>query len=93
MAAMETYPLNAGDPLDELVGRVRGGHQPILLSRSGEPVAAVVTIGEFREYERLRDEADLALARSIVEDPDTVWISHEEAMVILDADEQKEAAG
>ncbi|MCW2874807.1 type II toxin-antitoxin system prevent-host-death family antitoxin [Actinacidiphila oryziradicis] len=88
-----SYALNAGDPLDDLVSRVRGGHQPILLSRSGEPVAAVVTIGEFREYERWRDEADLAPARSVFEDPDTGWISHEEAMVILDADEQKEAAG
>jgi hypothetical protein len=29
----------------------------------------------------------------LLEDPDTGWISHEEAMVILDADEQKEAAG
>jgi antitoxin (DNA-binding transcriptional repressor) of toxin-antitoxin stability system len=40
-----SYALNAGDPLDDLVSRVRGGHQPILLGRSGEPVAAVVTIG------------------------------------------------
>jgi prevent-host-death family protein len=66
-----SYALNAGDPLDDLVSRVRGGHQPILLSWSGEPVAAVVTIGEFCEYERLRDEADLALARSVFEDPGT----------------------
>ncbi|MFH8785927.1 type II toxin-antitoxin system Phd/YefM family antitoxin [Streptomyces roseoverticillatus] len=85
---MDTYSLvDARNQLGQLVGRVRHGHEHILISEYGKPAAALIPIEELEELQRLRDEADLALARSVAEDPDARWIPHDEVMAILEADE------
>ncbi|MEV5381170.1 type II toxin-antitoxin system Phd/YefM family antitoxin [Streptomyces nondiastaticus] len=85
---MDTYSLvEARNQLGQLVGRVRHGHEHILISEYGKPAAALIPIEELEELQRLRDEADLALARSVREDPGARWISQDEVLAVLEADE------
>ncbi|TKA00468.1 type II toxin-antitoxin system Phd/YefM family antitoxin [Actinacidiphila oryziradicis] len=93
MTVMETYRLaEAREHLDELYGRVRNSHEHIAIAESGEAEIALIPIGEFREYERLRDEADLAAAKAVFDDPGGEWIPHDEFMAQLEA-EDRAAAG
>ncbi|MBC2875298.1 MULTISPECIES: type II toxin-antitoxin system Phd/YefM family antitoxin [Streptomyces] len=88
---METYPLvEARNQLGQLVGRVRHGHEHIVITEYGKPAAALIPIGELEEYERLRDEADLARAKAVAEDPGSRWIPHDQVEALLAADEAAE---
>jgi PHD/YefM family antitoxin component YafN of YafNO toxin-antitoxin module len=84
---METYRLaEAREHLDELYGRVRNSHEHIAIAESGEAEIALIPIGELREYERLRDEADIALVREAVANPGGPPMTHEEFMAELAAE-------
>ncbi|WP_160330278.1 type II toxin-antitoxin system Phd/YefM family antitoxin [Streptomyces roseifaciens] len=85
---MDTYSLvEARNQLGQLVGRVRHGHEHIIITEYGKPAAAVVPIEVLDELQRLRDEADLALAQSVREAPDARWIPQDEVLAVLEADE------
>ncbi|MGK5734075.1 type II toxin-antitoxin system Phd/YefM family antitoxin [Streptomyces sp. URMC 124] len=85
---MDTYSLvEARNQLGQLVGRVRHGREPILISEYGKPAAVLMPIEELEELQRLRDEADLALAQSIREDPEARWVPQDEVLAVIEADE------
>ncbi|MEU4270920.1 type II toxin-antitoxin system Phd/YefM family antitoxin [Streptomyces sp. NPDC026092] len=87
---MDTYPLvEARNQLGQLVGRVRHGHEHILISEYGKPAAALVPIEELAELQRLRDEADIAEAARREADPGGVPLSHEEFMAQLEAEDRE----
>ncbi|MEU7105500.1 type II toxin-antitoxin system Phd/YefM family antitoxin [Streptomyces stramineus] len=55
---MDTYPLvEARNQLGQLVGRVRHGHEQILISEYGKPAAALIPVGHLEELLRLREAA------------------------------------
>ncbi|MFE5873373.1 type II toxin-antitoxin system Phd/YefM family antitoxin [Streptomyces roseifaciens] len=55
---MDTYSLvEARNQLGQLVGRVRHGHEHIIITEYGKPAAAVIPIEELEELQRFRDEA------------------------------------
>ncbi|QLE73656.1 type II toxin-antitoxin system Phd/YefM family antitoxin [Streptomyces rectiverticillatus] len=85
---MDTYSLvEARNQLGQLVGRVRHGREHILISEYGKPAAVLMPIEELEELQRFRDEADLALAQSIREDPESRWIPQDEVLAVIEADE------
>ncbi|WP_329401387.1 type II toxin-antitoxin system Phd/YefM family antitoxin [Streptomyces melanogenes] len=87
---METYPLvEARNQLGQLVGRVRHGGEHILISEYGKPAAALVPIEELEELERLRDEADLALARARDAAPSGPSMTHDEFMAQLETEDRQ----
>ncbi|MEV0217959.1 type II toxin-antitoxin system prevent-host-death family antitoxin [Streptomyces sp. NPDC050704] len=87
---METYPLvEARNQLGQLVGRVRHGGEHILISEYGKPAAALVPIEELEELERLRDEADIALARAREAAPATQSMAHDEFMAQLETEDRQ----
>jgi prevent-host-death family protein len=71
-----------------LVGRVRHGHEHILISEYGKPAAALIPIEELEELERLRDAADLAEAQARMADPGGPWVPHSEVEALLEADDR-----
>ncbi|MEV7868011.1 type II toxin-antitoxin system Phd/YefM family antitoxin [Streptomyces sp. NPDC088124] len=90
---MDTYPLvEARNQLGQLVGRVRHGHEQILISEYGRPAAALVPIEELEELRRLRDEADIAEAEARRAAPTGPTITHDEFMAQLDAEDARAAA-
>ncbi|MER7954106.1 type II toxin-antitoxin system Phd/YefM family antitoxin [Streptomyces sp. NPDC096030] len=87
---MDTYPLvEARNQLGQLVGRVRHGHEHILISEYGKPAAALVPIEELAELQRLRDEADIAEAQRREADPGGARLGHEEFMAQLEAEDRE----
>jgi prevent-host-death family protein len=89
---MKTYPLvEARNQLGQLVGRVRHGHEQILISEYGRPAAALVPIEEIEELQRLRDEADLAEARRREASPGGAPLGHDEFMAQLEAEDRETA--
>ncbi|MGK5639044.1 type II toxin-antitoxin system Phd/YefM family antitoxin [Streptomyces sp. URMC 126] len=90
---MESYPLvEARNRLGQLVGRVRHGHghEHIVITEYGKPAAVLVPVGVMEELRRLRDEADLASAKAVAEDPASRWIPFDEVETLLAADEAAE---
>ncbi|MER5784776.1 type II toxin-antitoxin system Phd/YefM family antitoxin [Streptomyces mobaraensis] len=88
---MDKYPLvEARNQLGQLVGRVRHGHERIVITEYGKPAAVIMPIEEMEELQRFRDEADLALARSIREDPNATWIPFDEAVAMIEAEDVTE---
>lgn len=91
--AMETYPLvEARNQLGQLVGRVRHGHEHILITEYGKPAAALIPISELEELQRLRDEADIAEVRARETTPSGPPMAHDEFMAQLEAEDRREAA-
>ncbi len=88
---METVSLvEARNHLGQLVGRVRHGHEHILISEYGKPAAALVPVEELEELRRLRDEADIAEARLREADRRGTPLSHDAFMAQLE-DEDRQA--
>jgi prevent-host-death family protein len=86
---MANYPLaQAQSRFGELVSRARHGHEQVLLTEHGTPVAAIVSVAELAELQRSQDAADLATCRAI-KAGSAAGVRHEEFMAMLDA----EAAG
>jgi prevent-host-death family protein len=61
--------VEARNRLGLLVGRVRHGHEHILISEYGKPAAALIPIAGLEELQRLRDETDVAEIRARRETP------------------------
>ncbi|MGW0411201.1 type II toxin-antitoxin system Phd/YefM family antitoxin [Streptomyces collinus] len=90
---MRTYPLaEARNQLGKLVGRVRHGQEHILITEYGRPAAALIPVSELEELQRLRDEADIAEARSREAAPPGPPMAHDEFMTRLDEEHNREAA-
>lgn len=78
---MDTYALvEARNQLGQLVGRVRHGHEHILITEYGKPAAALIPVGELEELQRLRDEADIAEIRARRQNSGGATLTHEEFM-------------
>ncbi|MCF3103773.1 type II toxin-antitoxin system Phd/YefM family antitoxin [Streptomyces roseoverticillatus] len=89
---MDTCTLaEARDLLGPLVNSVRLGGGPIAITENGKPVVVLISVEELEVLQRARDEADLALARSIAEDPEARWVPHAEAEAVLEADAAADA--
>ncbi|MFF0446476.1 type II toxin-antitoxin system Phd/YefM family antitoxin [Streptomyces sp. NPDC004609] len=87
---METYALvEARNQLGQLVGRVRHGHEQILISEYGKPAAALVPVEELEELERLRDEADVAEARRREAERSEPPVGHDAFMAQLEAEDRQ----
>jgi prevent-host-death family protein len=83
----ETLPVGqARSALGQLVHRVRHGHETIVISDHGTPVAALIPVDELAELRRLRDEADIAEAdvRRAAGGP---VVTHEAFMAELEAED------
>lgn len=88
----ETYPLvQARNELGQLVSRVRHGRAHIVISEYGRPAAALVPVDELEELRRLRDEADIAEARSRSAAGGETR-THEAFMAELEAEDRRAAA-
>ncbi|NBM17826.1 type II toxin-antitoxin system prevent-host-death family antitoxin [Streptomyces sp. GC420] len=89
----ETVPLVAArNQLGQLVGRVRHGHEQILISEYGEPAAALIPIEDLNELRRLRDEADIAAARTRESTAMGAPMPHDEFMAQLETEDHQAAA-
>jgi prevent-host-death family protein len=89
----EMYPLvEARNQLGQLVGRVRHGHEHIVISEYGKPAAALVPVDELEELRRLRDEADIAEAARREAAPTGEAMTHEAFMAELEAEDSQAAA-
>jgi prevent-host-death family protein len=89
----EMYPLvEARNQLGQLVGRVRHGHEHIVISEYGKPAAALIPIDELEELRRLRDEADIAEAARREAAPTAEAMTHEAFMAELEAEDSQAAA-
>ncbi|MFE3555624.1 type II toxin-antitoxin system Phd/YefM family antitoxin [Streptomyces sp. NPDC059193] len=89
---METVSLvEARNHLGQLVGRVRHGHELILISEYGKPAAALVPIEELEELRRLRDEADVAEARRREADRSESPVGHDAFMAQLEHEDRQAA--
>lgn len=83
----ETLPLGqARSELGQLADRVRHGHETIVISDHGAPVAALIPVGGLAELRRLRDEADIAAADSRKAAGGPV-VTHEAFMAELEAED------
>ncbi|MFD4502170.1 type II toxin-antitoxin system Phd/YefM family antitoxin [Streptomyces sp. NPDC058457] len=90
---METYPLvEARNQLGQLVGRVRHGQEHILITEYGKPAAALIPISELEELQRLRDEADIAEARTREAAQSGPAMAHDEFMAQLEEEDRREIA-
>ncbi|QXE36490.1 type II toxin-antitoxin system prevent-host-death family antitoxin [Streptomyces sp. GMY02] len=90
---METYPLvEARNQLGQLVGRVRHGHEHIVISEYGRPAAALIPIEELEELRRLRDAADIAEAAAREAAPSGPPMAHDDFMAELEAEDLRAAA-
>ncbi|MEV6655241.1 type II toxin-antitoxin system prevent-host-death family antitoxin [Streptomyces sp. NPDC051219] len=89
----ETVPLVAArNQLGQLVGRVRHGHEQIVISEYGEPAAALIPVEELEELRRLRDEADIADARARDASETGEPMTHEDFMAQLEGEDRRAAA-
>jgi prevent-host-death family protein len=60
---------DARDEFADLVNRAAYGHERVLVSRRGRPVAAIVPIEDVDLLERLEDKIDLQAVREALADP------------------------
>ncbi|MEV8391504.1 MULTISPECIES: type II toxin-antitoxin system Phd/YefM family antitoxin [unclassified Streptomyces] len=89
---METYPLvEARNQLGQLIGRVRYGHEEIVITEYGRPAAALVSIEELEELRRIRDEVDIAELEARKAEPG-VTMTHDEFMAQLEAEDAQALA-
>ena len=66
--------LAATIPLPADIGQVETGHGRVLLTRAGEPVAALVSVTDLQRLDELDAREDMALSR-IAEDAMAQWES------------------
>ena len=60
----------ARESFAELVNRAAYGHERVLVSRRGRPIAAIVSIEDVEFIERLEDALDRQTALEALADPD-----------------------
>lgn len=60
----------AREDFAELVNRAAYGHERVLVSRHGRPVAAIVSVEDVEFLERMEDEFDLKAALEALADPE-----------------------
>jgi prevent-host-death family protein len=59
----------ARDTFAELVNRAAYGHERVLVSRRGRPIAAIVPIDDVELLERIEDQLDREAALAALADP------------------------
>jgi prevent-host-death family protein len=67
-----------------VVSRAEYAKERIVIERRGKPVAAVVPIEDLAALEKLEDRLDTQEAERILADPNTRWLTLEEAEAELD---------
>ncbi|MBM3477009.1 MAG: type II toxin-antitoxin system Phd/YefM family antitoxin [Armatimonadetes bacterium] len=67
-----------------VVSRAEYAKERIVIERRGKPVAAVVPIEDLAALGKLEDQLDIAEAERILADPNSVWLTLEEAEAELD---------
>src|SRR6266550_2703157 len=83
----ETYPLaQAQSRLHDLVSRAQDGHEPVMLTEHGTPVAAIVAVADLAELQHAHDAADLALCQA-VKASSGPGVRHEQFMAMLEAED------
>jgi len=60
---------DAGKNLSDIIKRVAFDHEPVILTMSGEPTAAIVSLEDFQYFQYLEDQADIAEALKAAEEP------------------------
>jgi prevent-host-death family protein len=81
----DAYTLtNARSRFGELVNRARFGHERVILTEHGKPVAAIISVDELAELQAAANAADVAAAAE-VKAIGAVGIPHEQVMAALDA--------
>jgi prevent-host-death family protein len=75
----------ARETFAELVNRAAYGHERVLVSRRGKPIAAIVPIEDVEYLERIEDEFDLRAIEEALADPqNAIPIPWEEVEAELD---------
>ncbi len=70
---------DARSKLAEIINRVAYGHDPIVLTRRGKEIAALISMEEFELLQRIKDLVDVEAARKALEEAgdnipaETVW--------------------
>jgi prevent-host-death family protein len=73
------------------VSRTRHDHEPVLLTQRGKAVAAIVSLEDLEEFQRVQDAADLAECEAITARSSGPGIPHDEFMAMLDAEDAAQA--
>jgi prevent-host-death family protein len=60
---------DAGKNLSDIINRVAFDHEPVILTMSGEPTAAIVSLEYLQYFQYLEDQADIAEALKAAEQP------------------------
>jgi PHD/YefM family antitoxin component YafN of YafNO toxin-antitoxin module len=82
----ESYSLAQGPAeLEALVARAAGAHERVDLTEDDTTVAVIISLADYQEMQAAMDQADIAEAEAIKARGE--WISHEEAMRLLEIDE------
>lgn len=75
----------ARETFADLVNRAAYGHERVLVSRRGKPIAAIVPIEDVEYLERIEDEFDLKMVEEALADPaNAVTYTLEEVEAELD---------
>lgn len=53
----------------DIVNRVAYGHEPVIFTRRGEKIAAMISMDELELLQRLEDVMDIEDAKKALEDP------------------------
>ena len=75
--------------LGELVSRARFGHERVVITEHGTPVAAIISMDELEELQQGRDAVDLARCRQIKAHSGP-GLPHEEFMALLEAEDARQ---
>lgn len=82
----ESYSLAHGPAeLEALVARAAGTHERVDLTDDHTTVAVIISLADYQELQAAADQADIAEAEAIKARDE--WVSHEEAMRLLEIDE------
>lgn len=76
----------AGGRLPELIERARLDHDAVVLTAGDRPVAAIVSIEDYRELRAAQDAADIALCERSKENSEGA-VTHEELVAMLAAED------
>lgn len=60
---------DAGEKLSDIINQVALASEPVILTMSGKPMAAIVSLEDLQSFQRLEDEADIADALKAAEEP------------------------